>query len=114
MPEKSIFSRIINREIPADIVFENDQLIVIKDIKDDYPIHLLGITKRPYRSIDELLGDETAHDLLWELYKTLARLAAEAGIAERGYRLTTNVGKEGGQVVPHLHVHLLGGTQLPV
>ena len=110
--EPSVFTRIINREIPAEILFENETMIVIKDIKTKPPIHLLGITKQPFEHLHELLQSESNKDLLWELFSTLATLAASLGLAEKGYRLTTNIGYEGGQAVPHLHVHLLGGEYL--
>lgn len=113
MSEKTIFSRIIDREVPADIVFENDRIIVIKDIKADAPVHLLGITKHPYKNIRELLesGDK---ELLWELMSTLGKMAEEQGIAESGFRLVSNNGPDANQVVPHLHIHLLGGEPLHI
>lgn len=112
MSEKSIFSRIIDRELPADILFENESIIVIRNIAPHAPIHLLGITKQPYQSIHSLLQDPNGKDLLWQLMQCLSNLAIELGIAESGYKLTTNVGVDGGQSVSHLHVHLLGGMQL--
>jgi histidine triad (HIT) family protein len=112
MSEKSIFSKIIDREIPADIVFESERIIVIKDINPDAPVHLLGITKKPYQNVHELLKDGNQADLLWELMSTLAQVAEEQGIAESGYRLITNSGKDAHQIVPHLHVHLVGGARL--
>jgi histidine triad (HIT) family protein len=110
---KTVFAKIIDRELPADILFENERIIVIKDIHPDAPIHLLGITKHPYTSIhDLLLSNDDGSDLLWELMHTLAEIAVEQGIAESGYRFVTNVGPDAHQVVPHLHVHLLGGEKL--
>jgi histidine triad (HIT) family protein len=111
-PEPSVFTKIINRELPADIVFENERIIVIKNIQPQAPIHLLGITKEPFTSIREVLADEKNKDLLWELYATLNQLAEELGIAESGFRINTNVGQDGGQTVMHFHVHLTGGKQL--
>lgn len=111
MSNASVFTKIINRELPADIVFENERLIVIKDIHPDAPVHLLGITKQPFESMHQLMqGDNQA--LLWELFQVLTRIAEEHGIAESGYRLVTNVGDDAHQVVKHLHVHLLGGEKL--
>lgn len=103
----TIFERIIAREIPADIIFENERIIVIKDIHPKAPIHLLGITKLPLENLHQLLQTEQK-ELLWELYHTLSNLAVELH-TEHGYRLTSNIGPESGQEVPHLHVHLLGG-----
>ena len=112
--EPSVFTRIINRELPADIVFENERIIVIKNIKPLAPVHLLGITKQPFRHIHEMAGDAANKDLLWELVSILDGIASDLGLnAEgKGYRLTTNCGVEGGQSVFHLHVHLLGGMRL--
>jgi histidine triad (HIT) family protein len=112
MSEKSVFSKIIDRELPAEIVFENDHIIVIKDIQPDAPIHLLGITKKPYTNLDELLQEADGRDLLWELYSRLSQIAHDHGIDKTGYRLVTNIGEHAHQIVPHLHVHLLGGEKL--
>lgn len=110
--EPSIFTKIINREVPGEIVWENDQIIILKDIQPHAPIHLLGISKYPFRSLHELLADPHNKDLLWDLLSALREQAIKAGIAERGYRIVTNIGEEGGQKVPHLHIHLLGGKKL--
>jgi histidine triad (HIT) family protein len=110
--EPSIFTRIINREVPADIVFENERLIVITNIKPHAPVHLLGITKQPFLSLNELLASESNKDLLWELFSTLRQLAVERGIEKSGYKLVSNCGLDAGQSVFHLHVHLLGGAKL--
>ena len=115
MTPESIFTRIINREVSAEIVFENERIIVIKDIKPDAPVHLLGITKHPYLNIDELVteaGDK--RDLLWELFTTLGKIAGGMGIKRSGYRLISNNGEDAHQLVPHLHVHLLGGERLHI
>ena len=110
--EPTVFSKIINREIPSDIVFENERIIVIKSIEPHAPIHYLGITKQPFDHLHELLQSEDNKDLLWELLHTLSDIAIKEGIDKTGYRLATNIGKDGGQKVPHLHVHMLGGAQL--
>ena len=110
--EPSIFTKIINREIPAEIVWENERIIVIKDIKQDAPVHLLGITKVPYKNIDDLVTNSTEKDLLWELFSVLAECARKMGIEESGYRLVNNNGADAHQIVPHLHVHLVGGAPL--
>ncbi len=115
MTPPSIFTKIINREVPADILFENERIIVIKDIKADAPIHYLGITKHPYLNLDDLLTSSNQEkELLWELFTTLASLADQAGIKESGYRIITNNGPDARQVVPHLHIHLLGGEPLNI
>jgi histidine triad (HIT) family protein len=112
--EPTVFSRIIARELPADIVFENENIIVIKNIRPMAPIHLLAITKKPFSSMDELAQSKEPEDklLLWELHNVLSAIAHEQGLDKSGYRLSTNIGVGGGQSVPHLHVHLLAGMNL--
>ncbi|MCC2631538.1 MAG: histidine triad nucleotide-binding protein [Patescibacteria group bacterium] len=112
--EPSVFTKIINRELPADIVFEDERIIVIKNIHPQAPVHLLGITKHPFVQIHELLSDEANKNILWELFSRLGTIATELGIDKSGYKLVTNCGEDGGQSVPHLHVHLLGGGKLAV
>lgn len=111
-PEPTIFTQIINHQIPSDIVFENDRIIVIKTQKPHAPIHYLGITKQPFYNLHDLLQSEDNKDLLWELFHVLSELATKEGIDQTGYKLTTNIGKDAGQTVYHLHVHMLGGKQL--
>ena len=110
--EPTVFSKIINRELPADILFENDQVIVITNIHPAAPIHWLAISKEPFTSLHELLQDEANKDILWQLCQALSTLATEKGLDTSGYRLVSNIGKDGGQSVPHLHIHLLGGAPL--
>lgn len=115
MSEPTLFTKIINREIPSEIVFENERIIVIKDIKPAAPVHLLGITKQPFQSLDALIQAGEKHkDLLWELMTVLSNLAHELGLTKegKGYKLVANCGPEAGQTVFHLHVHLVGGRQL--
>jgi histidine triad (HIT) family protein len=109
---QSVFTRIIAREIPAHIQFENERIIVIASNEPKAPIHLLAIPKHPFVSMDELLQDASQSDLLWELYSTLQQLAVAKGIATSGYKLIANCGPDSGQTVPHLHIHLLGGAPL--
>lgn len=110
--EKDVFAQIIDRELPADIVFENERIIVIKNIHPKAPVHLLGITKEPYANLHELLQSGNHQELLWELFHTLSDLAIQLGIAETGYKLSANNGPDAGQTIFHLHVHLVGGTQM--
>ncbi len=111
MSEKSIFSHIIDREIPAEIFFENERLIVIRDIKPDAPTHLLAIPKHPYSSIHEAV-EAGEKDLVWELFTKLTEIAGDLHLKESGYRIIINTGHDAHQTVPHLHVHLLGGELL--
>jgi len=112
--EPSVFTRIINRELPADIVFEDEKVIVIPSIEPKAPVHLLAITKHPYLSIDELAGTESAEQKedLWHLFQVAVDVARQQGLASSGYRLVTNAGNDAGQTVHHLHVHILGGAPL--
>lgn len=110
----SVFTKIIKRELPAKIHYEDDNLIIIESIEPKAKIHLLGITKRPFKEIDQLLQNPDNKELLWELFEKLSRVAHNLNIDKSGYRLTTNIGQNGGQMVEHLHVHLLGGEKLSI
>lgn len=106
----SIFSRIINREIPADIVYEDDLVIAFKDIHPQAPVHILIVPKEETATVNHVqAGHEPA---LGRLFTVAAQLARENGIAESGYRLIMNCNEDGGQEVFHLHMHLLGGKPL--
>ena len=94
----------------ADIVFENDQVIVFKDILPKAPVHLLVIPKKHIESVTDLTEADSA--MLGQLILTAKEVAEKQGIAESGYKLIFNVGKHGGQVIKHLHIHMLGGKQL--
>ncbi|MCC5885360.1 MAG: histidine triad nucleotide-binding protein [Gammaproteobacteria bacterium] len=107
----TIFGKIIRREIPADIVHEDDHVIAFKDVNPQAPVHLLIIPKN--EEIPTLNdADEAQQGLLGHMLLTASKLAADHGIAESGYRLIMNCNKEGGQTVYHLHLHLLGGRQM--
>ena len=107
----TIFSKIINKEIPADIVFESDNILAFKDINPQAPVHILIIPKIEIPKVTDLNGKEHAA-LLGEMIDTANKLAKENGIDESGFRLVLNCGDNGGQEVYHLHLHLLGGRQM--
>ena len=109
MPEKTIFSRIIDREIPARIEYEDDFCIVIHDINAQAPVHLLIIPKKVITNVSTATADETA--TLGHLIQVAREMASTLGL-ERGFRLVINTGSDGGETVPHLHVHLLAGRKL--
>ncbi len=109
MSEGSIFTKIIERELPAEVVFENEHLIAIKDIHPRAPVHLLIITKKEIPDLQSVEPED--HFLLGEVTACAQQLAKEFGI-EKGYRLITNNGPSAGQSVFHLHFHLLGGRAL--
>lgn len=106
---ETIFSKIIRREIPAEIVHEDDLCLAFRDVAPQAPTHVLIIPKEPIASLSELQEQHQA--LAGHLLLTAARLASELGL-DGGYRLVTNCGKDGGQSVDHLHFHLLGGRSL--
>lgn len=106
---ETIFSKIIRREIPADIVYEDDLALAFKDINSQAPVHILVIPKKP---IPKLADAESSDDaLLGHLLLTAKRVAEQAGLAN-GYRVVINTGPDGGQTVYHLHLHILGGRQM--
>lgn len=110
MSEDTIFSKIIRKEIPADIVYEDDLCLAFRDISPQAPTHVLLIPKKPIPK----LADAGASDkeLLGHMMLTLKSLAEQLGIAESGYRVVVNSGEQGGQTVFHLHMHLLGGRAM--
>lgn len=105
--QPSIFTRIINREAEADIVFEDDEMIAITDIRPKAPVHILVISKEQIQSLGTATPEHEA--LLGRMLLRVAELAREKGIADSGYKVITNVGHDGGQTVDHLHIHLIGG-----
>ncbi len=105
-----LFCKIVNKEIPSEIVFEDDKCIVIKDINPAAPLHLLIIPKIHIVSLNEIQNNHV--ELLGNIQLLASRLAHDLGIADAGYRLVNNCGEWGGQFVLHLHYHLLGGKQM--
>ena len=105
-----IFCRIISGEIPSDIVYQDEEVLAFRDINPQAPVHILVIPKRHIPSLDQLTEDDLP--LVGRMVAVATRLAKEEGIAESGYRLVINCGREGGQVVPHLHLHVIGGRML--
>ncbi|NWF49802.1 MAG: histidine triad nucleotide-binding protein [Ignavibacteriaceae bacterium] len=107
----TIFSKIINKEIPADIVFESENVLAFKDINPKAPVHILIIPKTEIPKVTDIKGSEHAA-LLGEMIDAANKIAKEMGIAEDGFRLVFNCGDNGGQEVYHLHLHLLGGRKM--
>lgn len=104
---ESIFSKIIKRDIPADIVFEDDEIIAINDINPQAPVHILIIPKKEIATLNDL--NENDANLIGKIVLVAKNLAKQKGIAEDGYRLLVNCNKNAGQTVFHIHFHLLGG-----
>jgi histidine triad (HIT) family protein len=109
MDETCLFCKIIAHEIPSDIVHEDDLVIAINDINPVAPVHQLLMPRRHIESAADLA--EGDGELVGRLFTVSVDLARQAGLPGRGYRLVTNVGTDGGQSVPHLHLHLLGGRR---
>ena len=107
----TIFSKIINKEITADIVYESDNVLAFKDINPQAPVHILIIPKIEIPKVTDLNGKEHA-TLLGEMIDSANKLAKEMNIADDGFRLVFNCGNDGGQEVYHLHMHLLGGRRM--
>jgi histidine triad (HIT) family protein len=108
--EGCLFCRIVNKEIPADIVFENDKLLAFRDIDPQAPVHILIIPKEHITTTNDLNNNNK--ELIGELVLTAKNLATKYNIAEDGYRMVFNCNKSGGQAVYHIHLHLLGGRQM--
>lgn len=105
----TLFARIVRREIPADIVYEDEDILGFRDIHPQAPVHVLFIPKRVIPTMDDATMSDA--ELLGKLLLTAAAYARREGLAERGYRLVINCRGDGGQSVYHLHVHLLAGRR---
>jgi histidine triad (HIT) family protein len=107
---KTLFEKIIDREIPGDIVHEDDLCVCFRDISAQAPVHLLLVPRRPIPRVAEAQdGDQS---LLGHLLLTARKVAEQQGLGESGFRLVINNGPDGGEAVPHLHIHILGGRQM--
>ena len=106
----TIFQKIIDREIPADIVYEDEHSIAFKDVAPQAPVHLLVIPRKPLESLHTADSEDT--HMIGHLLRVCSKVAEDAGLMGGGYRVVTNVGEGGGQTVPHLHFHVLGGRAL--
>jgi len=103
-----IFCKIIKKQIPASLVFEDDKILAFNDISPKAPVHILVIPKQHVAGIAEL--SDTA--IVSDLFALMKKLAVEKGLDKTGYRIVVNHGSDAGQAVPHLHFHLLGGRKL--
>jgi histidine triad (HIT) family protein len=107
---ETIFSKIINHELPADIVYENDEIIAFRDINPQAPVHVLIVPKVEIATVNDIQPEQA--ELIGKMVLTAQQIAADEGIAEDGYRLVINCNRHGCQEVFHLHLHLVGGRQL--
>ena len=110
MADECIFCRIVAGEVPSDIVYQDEDFLAFRDISPQAPIHVLIIPKTHITSAAELTEEQ--QELAGRLIIIAKNLAEKEGIAKKGYRLVINCGTEGGQLVPHLHLHLIGGRRL--
>lgn len=108
--EGCLFCKIAAGEIPSRKAFEDDRVLAFYDIDPQAPVHVLIIPKKHIASAQALTGADDA--LLCHMFEVARKLAGDLGVAENGYRLVQNIGKDGGQSVPHLHMHLLGGRSM--
>lgn len=107
---ETIFSKIIKREIPADVVYEDDQIMAFRDINPQAPVHVLVIPKVEIATVNDIQPNQA--ELVGKMVLAAQQIATQEGIAEDGYRLVINCNRHGCQEVFHLHLHLIGGKQL--
>ena len=109
MAEKTLFQRIADREIPSDIIYEDDRCVAFRDVAPQAPTHVLVIPRKPIPSLAEIADED--RELLGHIQLVIRDLAAKLNLSN-GYRVVINSGRDGGQSVDHLHFHLLGGRQM--
>ena len=110
MEEETIFSQIIDKKKPAEIIFEDEEVIAFKDINPQAPVHVLIVPRKPIPKLTD--ADESDTAILGKMVMIARQIAKDFGLDEDGFRLLLNEGKNGGQTIYHLHFHLLGGRRL--
>ncbi len=110
--EDCIFCKIIKREVPSSIVYEDGEIIAFRDVNPMAPVHILVIPKKHISSLVDLEKDDEL--LIGKIYTVINKIAKQEGIDEKGFRVIVNCGEDGGQEVKHLHFHILGGKKLGV
>ena len=105
-----IFCKIVRGEIPCSLIYQDDKVMAFKDINPLAPVHILIISTQHIESVQSL--DKNNSQIVAHIFEKIPYIAKEADIAKSGYRVISNIGKDGGQVVPHLHFHILGGRAL--
>jgi len=107
----NIFARIIRREVPAEIIYEDDYVISIKDIAPSAPIHILVLPKGEYISFHDFTEKATS-DEIGHFYKIVRKICHDLGIEKKGYRVLSNIGSDGMQTIAHMHLHIIAGKNL--
>ncbi|MEO8269464.1 MAG: histidine triad nucleotide-binding protein [Aureliella sp.] len=107
---ETIFSKILRKEIPAKVVYEDELCLAFHDVSPQAPVHILVIPKKPIESLEQLTAEDAP--LLGHLWQVIQQIARQEQVSESGYRVVVNCGKQGGQSVDHLHFHILGGRNL--
>lgn len=110
MEENCVFCKIVNGKLPSTKLYEDDEILAFEDIDPIAPVHVLIIPKRHIESIEKMKKEDEA--LIGRIFSVIKKIAEEKGVAQKGYRIVTNIGEDGGQAVKHLHFHLLGGKKL--
>ena len=108
--EDCLFCKIIKGEIPSTKVYEDEFVYAFKDINPEAPVHILVVPKKHIKSINEI--EEIDENLIGKIFLAIEKISKEQGVAEQGYRVISNCGKDAGQTVMHLHFHILGGRKL--
>ncbi len=107
MPDDCLFCKIVNKELPSEFLYEDDDYVVFRDINPHAPVHLLLVPKRHIRSMNDI--EEADRDVISGLFMIAKKMAKKEGVNESGYKLLFNVEKGGGQEIFHIHLHLIGG-----
>lgn len=107
MPDNCLFCKIANKTTPSEFLYEDDAIVVFKDINPEAPVHLLIVPKQHIRSVNDLTVDDQA--IMGKLFMVAKQMASDQGISKSGYKLLLNVERGGGQAIFHLHLHLIGG-----
>lgn len=108
--EDCIFCKIINKQIPSEIIYEDEQILAFKDIEPLAPVHVLVVPKKHISSVMDLSEEDQV--LIGKIYSVIKKLAVELGVEKEGFRVVTNCGENAGQTVKHIHFHILGGRKL--
>ncbi|MGQ7845000.1 HIT domain-containing protein [Granulosicoccus sp. 3-233] len=110
MIEETIFSKIIRKELPSDMLYQDELVTAFRDINPQRPVHVLIVPNRHIPAVDDVTADDEA--ALGRMFSVARKIAREEGISDDGYRLVVNCGEHGRQEVPHIHMHLLGGEDV--